>query len=46
MKIRIRVSGQYAVRLMENEKINRFIKSRHSGIHAELEAIVASETVC
>ncbi|MCW1912915.1 ParB N-terminal domain-containing protein [Luteolibacter sp. GHJ8] len=40
------VFRRYVVRLMENEKINRFIKSRHSGIHAELEAIVASETVC
>jgi ParB/RepB/Spo0J family partition protein len=40
------VFRRYVVRLMENEKVNRFIKSRHSGIHAELEAIVASETVC
>ncbi|MDB6076690.1 MAG: plasmid stablization protein ParB [Akkermansiaceae bacterium] len=40
------VFRRYVVGLMENERINRFIKSRHSGIHAELEAIVASETVC
>lgn len=40
------VFRRYAVRLMENDKVNRFIRSRHSGIHAELEAIVASETVC
>ncbi len=40
------VFRRYVVRLMENEKVNRFIRSRHGGIHAELEAIVASETVC
>jgi ParB/RepB/Spo0J family partition protein len=40
------VFRRYVVRLMDNEKVNRFIKSRHSGIHSELEAIVASETVC
>lgn len=40
------VFRRYVVRLMDNEKVNRFIGTRHSGIHAELEAIVASETVC
>lgn len=40
------VFRRYVMRLMANEKVNRFIRSRHSGIHAELEAIVASETVC
>jgi ParB/RepB/Spo0J family partition protein len=40
------VLRRYVVRLMDNPKVNRFIGSRHSGIHAELEAIVASETVC
>lgn len=40
------VFRRYVMRLKANEKVNGFIRSRHSGIHAELEAIVASETVC
>ncbi len=40
------VFRRYAIRLLENEKVNRFLGMRHSGIHAELSAIAASETVC
>ncbi|MGE9268111.1 MAG: plasmid partitioning protein RepB C-terminal domain-containing protein [Verrucomicrobiales bacterium] len=37
---------RYAMRLLENDKIDRFLNTRHAEIHAELSEIVASETVC
>jgi ParB/RepB/Spo0J family partition protein len=40
------VLRRYVLRLLKNEKVERFISSRHSGIHDELAAIVANETVC
>jgi len=40
------VLRRYAMRLLENDKVNRFLSSRHTEIHAELASIVASETVC
>ncbi len=44
--LQLTVLRRYAMRLLENEKITRFLSSRHAEIHAELAAIVASETVC
>jgi hypothetical protein len=44
--LQLTVLRRYAMRLLENEKVNRFLSSRHTEIHAELAAIVASETVC
>ncbi|MBX3742106.1 MAG: ParB N-terminal domain-containing protein [Akkermansiaceae bacterium] len=40
------VLRRYVLRLLKNEKVDRFLSARHSGIHEELTAIVANETVC
>ncbi len=44
--LQLTVLRRYAMRLLENEKVNRFVRSRHVEIHAELTEIVASETIC
>lgn len=44
--LQLTVFRRYVMRLLENAKVNRFLGSRHSEIHEELSAIVASETVC
>lgn len=44
--LQLTVFRRYAMRLLGNEKVNRFVSSRHVEIHAELSEIVASETVC
>lgn len=40
------VLRRYVMKVLKNEKVDRFLSSRHSGIHEELAAIVANETVC
>lgn len=44
--LQLTVIRRYMMRLLDNPKINRFVKSRHAEIHAELAEIIASETVC
>lgn len=44
--LQLTVFRRWVIPLTESDQVNRFIGTRHSGIHAELEAIVASETVC
>jgi RepB plasmid partitioning protein/ParB-like nuclease domain len=44
--LQLTVFRRYVMRLLENSKVNRFLGNRHAEIHAELSAIVASETVC
>lgn len=44
--LQLTVVRRYMMRLLENPKVERFVKSRHSEIHAELAEIIASDTVC
>jgi ParB-like chromosome segregation protein Spo0J len=44
--LQLTVFRRYVMRLLENPKVTRFLGVRHTEIHAELSAIVASETVC
>ena len=44
--LQLTVVRRYVMRLLDNPKVNRFVRSRHAEIHAELAEIVANDTVC
>lgn len=44
--LQLTVLRRYVMRLLENEKVSRFLAARHPEIYAEMSAIVAAETVC